>query len=101
MLREIFFGKENKELLTKRELVDAEPREIYIIASLLVPIVGIGLYPRIMTETFTASIDGLVSRDKTAIERVILVKNDTNRNNNLSLLNSSAPSLNPYRSAKK
>ena len=77
ILREIFFGKENTELLAKRELVDAEPREIYIIGSLLVPIIGIGLYPRIMTETFTASIDGLVSRDKAAIERVVLVSNNS------------------------
>ncbi len=97
MLREIFFGKENKELLTKRELVDAEPREIYIIASLLVPIIGIGLYPRIMTETFTASIDGLVLRDKIAVEKVISITNNSFETKNLSLLNSSAPSLNPYR----
>ena len=70
MLREIFFGKENSELIANRKLVDAEPREIYIIGSLLVPIIGIGLYPRIMTDTYIASIDGLVKRDLGAIERV-------------------------------
>ncbi len=37
MLREIFFGKENAKLISKAKLVDAEPREIYIIACLLVP----------------------------------------------------------------
>ena len=70
MLREIFFGKENSNLVSNAQLVDAEPREIYIIGSLLVPIIGIGLYPRIMTDTYIASIDGLVRRDLGAIERI-------------------------------
>jgi len=69
MLREIFFGKENVEFLADRKLVDAEPREVYVIGSLLVPIIGIGLYPRIMTETYIASINGLVARDMQAIEK--------------------------------
>ena len=70
MLREIFFGKENAKLISKAKLVDAEPREIYIIACLLVPIIGIGLYPKIMTDTYISSIDGLVKRDLLAVERV-------------------------------
>jgi NAD(P)H-quinone oxidoreductase subunit 4 len=71
MLREIFFGKENRELATHTHLVDAEPREIYVISCLLVPIVGIGLYPRIMTDTYRASIEALVQRETTALGRVI------------------------------
>ena len=70
MLREIFFGKENSALVTNTKLVDAEPREVYIIGSLLVPIIGIGLYPRIMTDTYISSIDGLVRRDLGAIQRL-------------------------------
>ena len=42
MLREIFFGKEKEELVSHTNLVDAEPREVYIIGCLLVPIIGIG-----------------------------------------------------------
>ena len=30
MLREIFFGKEKEELVSHTNLVDAEPREVYI-----------------------------------------------------------------------
>ena len=71
MLREIFFGKENVELLSKRELVDAEPREIYIIGSLLVPIIGIGLYPRLVTESYLASINNLVDRDLNAVKSTV------------------------------
>ncbi len=100
MLREIFFGKENVDLLAKRELVDAEPREIYIIGSLLVPIIGIGLYPRIMTESYTASINGLVLRDKLAIEQIVKPATKPLESNNFSFMRKSAPKLNPYSAAK-
>ena len=70
MLREIFFGQENKELVSHSKLIDAEPREIYVISCLLVPIVGIGLYPRIMTDSYRASIETLVQRETTALARV-------------------------------
>ena len=100
MLREIFFGKENVEFLSDRELVDAEPREIYVIGSLLVPIIGIGLYPRVMTETYLASINGLVARDKLAIEQIVSSSSTLEPNKRLSLLSSSAPSLNPYKARK-
>ena len=70
MLREIFFGKENKTLTNSTKLVDAEPREIYIIGCLLVPIIGIGLYPRIVTEIYSSSIDSLVQRDLISIDNI-------------------------------
>jgi len=71
MLREIFFGKENQKLVEERKLIDAEPREIYIIACLLLPILGIGLYPRIVTESYLASIDNLVTRDLNAVKNSV------------------------------
>lgn len=55
MLREIFYGKENKELVEHEALIDAEPREVFIIASLLVPIIGIGLYPKVATQIYDAT----------------------------------------------
>ncbi|MEA5467696.1 NAD(P)H-quinone oxidoreductase subunit 4 [Spirulina sp. 06S082] len=55
MLREIFYGKENKALVEHEALIDAEPREIFIIASLLIPIIGIGLYPKIATQIYDAT----------------------------------------------
>ena len=68
MLREIFFGKENSQLSNNTNLVDAEPREIYIIGCLLVPIIAIGLYPRLMTDSYRASIEALVALDLNAME---------------------------------
>lgn len=52
MLREIFYGPENKELTGHEVLVDAEPREVFIIACLLIPIIGFGLYPKILTQVY-------------------------------------------------
>ncbi|MCG9892817.1 MAG: photosynthetic/respiratory NAD(P)H-quinone oxidoreductase subunit D1 [Thermosynechococcaceae cyanobacterium MS004] len=54
MLREIFYGSENKELVSHEALIDAEPREVFIIACLLVPIIGIGLYPKALTQIYDA-----------------------------------------------
>jgi NAD(P)H-quinone oxidoreductase subunit 4 len=70
MLREIFFGKENSELVSHSNLVDAEPREVYIIGCLLVPIIGIGLYPKLMTDSYSSTISALVRRDVDAMERI-------------------------------
>ncbi|MCW6037194.1 NAD(P)H-quinone oxidoreductase subunit 4 [Spirulina subsalsa FACHB-351] len=61
MLREIFYGQENKELVEHEVLVDAEPREVFIIASLLVPIIGIGLYPKVATQIYDATVTQLTS----------------------------------------
>ena len=74
MLREIFYGTPNKELYAHANLVDAEPREIYIVSALLVPIITIGLFPRIMTDTYKSSIDALVARDRAAIVRPHLTR---------------------------
>jgi NAD(P)H-quinone oxidoreductase subunit 4 len=55
MLREMLYGPENKELTSSQALIDAEPREVFIIACLLVPIVGIGFYPKIVTQMYDAT----------------------------------------------
>lgn len=55
MLREIFYGPENKELVEHEVLVDAEPREVFIIACLLVPIIGFGFYPKLLTQVYDAT----------------------------------------------
>jgi NAD(P)H-quinone oxidoreductase subunit 4 len=52
MLREIFYGPENKELVEHEVLVDAEPREVFIIACLLIPIIGVGFYPKLLTQIY-------------------------------------------------
>jgi NAD(P)H-quinone oxidoreductase subunit 4 len=61
-LREIFYGPENQELVEHEVLVDAEPREVFIVACLLVPIIGIGFYPKIVTQMYDSSLQQLTVR---------------------------------------
>jgi NAD(P)H-quinone oxidoreductase subunit 4 len=52
MLRQVFYGKENQELALDAFMPDANPRELFITACLLLPIIGIGLYPKLATQTY-------------------------------------------------
>jgi NAD(P)H-quinone oxidoreductase subunit 4 len=61
MLREMLYGPENKELSEHQNLIDAEPREVFIIACLLVPIIGIGLYPKVVTQIYDATTNQLTA----------------------------------------
>jgi NAD(P)H-quinone oxidoreductase subunit 4 len=61
MLREMLYGEENKELVSHHELIDAEPREVFIIACLLIPVIGIGLYPKIVTQIYDATTNQLTA----------------------------------------
>ena len=84
MLREILYGPENKELLEHEELVDAEPREVFVIACLLVPIIGIGLYPKILTQIYDATTVQLTAKLRHAVPS--LVAKDTESQSQLSQL---------------
>jgi len=51
LLRQVFYGQSNPELATLVGM-DAKPREVFITACLLIPIIGIGLYPKVATQTY-------------------------------------------------
>lgn len=51
MLRRVFYGTTNAELAGFR-MMDAKPREAFIALCLLVPIIGIGIYPKLATQTY-------------------------------------------------
>ncbi|NEU76679.1 NAD(P)H-quinone oxidoreductase subunit 4 [Hassallia byssoidea VB512170] len=52
MLRQVFYGKQNQELHLDATLPDIKPRELFITACLLLPIIGIGFYPKLATQTY-------------------------------------------------
>ncbi|AFY81898.1 NAD(P)H-quinone oxidoreductase subunit 4 [Oscillatoria acuminata] len=53
MLRQVFYGKVEPMVNVEAwEFMDAKPREIAIAACLLLPIIGIGLYPKVATQTY-------------------------------------------------
>ena len=70
-LREIFYGEENKELVSQQALVDAEPREVFIIACLLVPIIGIGLYPKVLTQIYDSTTVQLTARLRESVPTLV------------------------------
>lgn len=51
-LRQVFYGKQNSALHLDKYVSDAKPREVFIAACLLVPIVMIGMYPKLATQTY-------------------------------------------------
>ncbi len=75
MLREIFYGPENKELTSHEVLADAEPREVFIIASLLIPIIGIGFYPKLLTQIYDAKTIQLTARLRGQVPTLALQQN--------------------------
>ncbi len=68
MLRSVFYGKYNSGIIIEQYLGDAKPREIFITACLLVPIVGIGLYPKLATRTYDVKTVEVAQRTRGAIE---------------------------------
>jgi NAD(P)H-quinone oxidoreductase subunit 4 len=72
MLREIFYGKLNHEVIHEDELIDAEPREVFIIACLLIPIIGIGVYPKLTTDIFDKTTTALT---QTTVQRIQTAQN--------------------------
>lgn len=54
MLRTLFYGEERAELTVESGFRDAKPREAFIALCLLIPIIGIGIYPKLATQTYDA-----------------------------------------------
>ena len=74
MLREIFYGQENEELVSHQALIDAEPREVFIIACLLIPIIGVGFYPKLLTQIYDATTVQLTARLRDSVPTLVATK---------------------------
>ena len=71
MLREMLYGPENRELAQKQALIDSEPREVFIVACMLVPIIGIGLYPKVITQVYDATTDSLTTLMRNSVPALV------------------------------
>lgn len=67
LLRQVFYGKQNEELHLDATVVDVKPRELFITACLLLPIIGIGLYPKLATQTYDVKTQELAARVREAL----------------------------------
>jgi NAD(P)H-quinone oxidoreductase subunit 4 len=76
MLREIFYGSENQALVEHEELVDAEPREVFIIACLLIPIIGVGLYPKLLTQIYDSTTTTLTAHLRDSVPTIAHKQSD-------------------------
>ncbi|MDB9312169.1 NAD(P)H-quinone oxidoreductase subunit 4 [Spirulina sp. CS-785/01] len=52
MLRVVFYGQSETQLSLDPLGIDAKPREIFIALCLIIPVVGIGFYPKLATSTY-------------------------------------------------
>jgi NAD(P)H-quinone oxidoreductase subunit 4 len=52
MLRQVFYGSKRGAITHSRSLVDAGQREILVVVCLMIPMIGIGLYPKMVTQIY-------------------------------------------------
>ncbi|MDA0267314.1 MAG: NAD(P)H-quinone oxidoreductase subunit 4 [Cyanobacteria bacterium] len=52
MLRRIFYGNSGEVIKQVPTMLDIRPREALVAACLLVPVIGIGIYPKLATQTY-------------------------------------------------
>ena len=69
MLREMFYGKEGKAV-EGQVFLDMKPRELFIAASLMLPIIGIGFYPKLITQTYDATAVQIAQNARTALPTI-------------------------------
>jgi NAD(P)H-quinone oxidoreductase subunit 4 len=67
MLRKVFYGEQGEVMADSASWVDAKPREVFITVCLLIPIIGIGLYPKIATQTYDATTVAVASHLQSAL----------------------------------
>jgi NAD(P)H-quinone oxidoreductase subunit 4 len=67
MLRQVFYGPENQKMAQDGLLWDAKPRELFITACLLLPVIGVGLYPKLATDLYDVKTVALAEQAREAL----------------------------------
>lgn len=62
MLRRIFYGDSGEVVEQTPTMLDIRPREAFVALCLLVPVIGIGLYPKLATQTYDAKAVAVADR---------------------------------------
>jgi NAD(P)H-quinone oxidoreductase subunit 4 len=68
MLRRVFYGQQSES--AKEVVLDVQPRELSIAFCLLIPIIGIGLYPKLITQTYDSTTVAVASHLRQALPTV-------------------------------
>jgi NAD(P)H-quinone oxidoreductase subunit 4 len=77
MLRRIFYGDQGELATESASWLDAKPREVFITACLLVPVIGIGIYPKVATQTYDATTVAVASHLQSALPMFAQTENHT------------------------
>lgn len=80
MLRVVFYGEKNEGLKLDGFSLDAKPREVFITACLLLPIIGIGLYPKLATTTYDVKTVEVASKARSALPTIAQKQDISNEN---------------------
>ncbi|WP_373545380.1 NAD(P)H-quinone oxidoreductase subunit 4 [Chamaesiphon sp.] len=75
MLRRVFFGKQLESI--DKPWLDAKPRELSIAMCLLIPIIGIGLYPKIATQTYDTTTVAVAAHLRSAQPTIATANNSS------------------------
>ncbi len=70
MLRNIFYGEPGEVALPKDQSWEILPREAFVAVCLLVPIIGIGLYPKLAIQTYSAKTVEVAAQIQTTLPDV-------------------------------
>jgi NAD(P)H-quinone oxidoreductase subunit 4 len=71
MLRQVFYGESNPKLKLENWQLDAQPREILIATCLLLPVIAIGLYPKLATNTYDLKTVEVASKARKALPIIV------------------------------
>ena len=71
MLRVVFYGKKENALQLLRFGVDANAREVFITVCLILPIIGIGLYPKLITTTYDVDTVQVASKVRASLPVIV------------------------------
>jgi len=91
MLREVFYGQRNAGLKLDSLFADAKPREVLITACLLIPIVGIGVYPKLATTVYDVKTTQIATNARAALP--VIARQEDKVRMDLSLSKLIAPSI--------
>jgi NAD(P)H-quinone oxidoreductase subunit 4 len=73
MLRRVFFGQE-RDTVPIEPWLDIKPRELVITMSFLIPIIGIGLYPKLATASYDATTVAVAAHLRDALPTIARVE---------------------------
>ncbi|MEM8675144.1 MAG: NAD(P)H-quinone oxidoreductase subunit 4 [Cyanobacteria bacterium P01_G01_bin.67] len=71
MLRQVFYGERNSNLKLEDFSIDVQPREIFIATCLILPIIGIGLYPKLATSSYDLKTTEVASKARSSLPVIV------------------------------